>query len=124
MTIRVTRVLQYEYPDMETMQRDQERWTLQAPTASPVKMRQIGWLIDTPEPETPADAIDGECDVRTVAEWEAEFGMRVLDPDGWRAAHIEFDLAEQMTANRFLGLTQNSTLSGLNNWSHAKARIV
>lgn len=46
MTIRVTRVLQYEYPDVDTMLRDQERWTIQSAPGSPVKMRQLGYLMD------------------------------------------------------------------------------
>lgn len=154
MTIRVTRVLQYEYPDVDTMLQDQQRWTLQSVPGSPVKMRQLGYLMDMdrqpldplkmrgihPEPEwqgyeptavivdeltsSVVALIDGECDVRTCLEWEQEFDFQIIDPDGWRSAGVNYDPHERMTANRFIGLAQNSTLSHVGNWANAKARIV
>lgn len=56
MAVRVTRVLQYEYPDLKTAQEDMSRWTLQGPVTARMSMRQVGILIDDwdepkPQPE-------------------------------------------------------------------------
>lgn len=131
MAVRVTRVLQYEYPDLKTAQDDMSRWTLQAPRTARMSMRQVGVLIDdwdtpkpaepTPEPTelvnaTPLPCFPDEESLQkrhTVGYWNIYAGVEILDPDGWRNARKDYNLDEEMTAGEWLQLAGASTMRGL-----------
>ena len=51
MAVRILRLLEYVYPDLEAAEQDMARWTLKSPPNNPNRMRSVTLPIETFLPE-------------------------------------------------------------------------
>ena len=81
---------------------------------------EIEQYMDRHEAADDASRYEG---MRPVHYWQQLFGYKVIDPDGWRYLGIEFDTHELMSAEKFVGLSQNSTISNMLAWGKAREAL-
>lgn len=134
-TMEVMRQVAIDYIERDTGQEPELRsahLNFFAMTGGPAQLRRIANQLEAEAIEqerrehpivTVVDDASKYEGMMSVEHWQRVFGFQVIAPDGWRYAGIEFNLQELMSAEKFIGLSQNSTISNVSAWGAARAKL-